>query len=111
MDRLELPRDAVPSCTSGCPSGIRLAAAPGQGNRQKRGYLDLPDPHDSSGGFDLFSRGQGSGLGGAWSLPQPPLVIVFPKVPLAQALWWQLGSNQTGERRSQSRARWARSPG
>lgn len=72
LDRLDLPRDAVPTRTSGCPSSIRLAAVPARETDSKdatwiclSGQQQPPcsGRHAASRGFDPFSRGKGSGLG------------------------------------------------
>lgn len=74
-----------------------------QGNREEeRCHLDLPcqrwSSEGSSGALAYFLEGVAVALWGL-ELLWPPLASVFPKVPLAQALWRQLGPNQKGERR------------
>lgn len=73
LDRLDLPRDAVPARTSGCPSSIRLAAVPARETDSKdatwiclSGQQQPPcsSRHAASQGFDPFSRGKDSGLRG-----------------------------------------------
>lgn len=80
----------------------QIGSCTSQGNRgEERCHWDLPCQQWPLGGSfwgsGLFSRESGSSPMGP-ELLWPPLASVFPKVPLAQAPWRQLGPNQKGER-------------
>lgn len=73
-----------------------------QGSREERCRWDPPGRQRPSRGpsGDLACLPEGAAVA-PWGLELlwPQLASVFPKVPLAQAPWRQLGPNQRGERR------------
>lgn len=80
----------------------RIGSRASQGNREERCPWDPPCQQWPSEGplGDLACFPEGEAVA-PWGLELlwPPLASVFPKVPLAQAPWRQLGPNQRGERR------------
>lgn len=91
-----------------CLSGIRLAATPARGTKERRGATwTCPTqqwPSQSSfGALTNFPEGVAVALWGL-ELLWPLLASVFPKVPLAQAPWRQLGPNQRRVEASKGRA-------
>lgn len=65
LDRLDWPRDAVPSHTSGCPSGIRLAAVPAARGTDRR---DAPWTCPASSGLHTAPRGASACFPDGWAV-------------------------------------------